>query len=145
MNIIIMGLLFEIGTKTYWRLYVLDLITFVTASEHFQNPIGKWWKRQISISLTHKYMTRTFLALYMYFSMIDWCFTPTLAIFQLYRGVHFSKPHGYSMDIEICLFHHFPIGFWKCSESVVCFSILLHLSIFNILYHKSYFNFSYDG
>ena len=27
-----MGLLFEIGTKTYWRLYVLDLITFVTAS-----------------------------------------------------------------------------------------------------------------
>jgi hypothetical protein len=32
MNIMIMGLLFEIGTKTYWRLYVLDLITFVTAS-----------------------------------------------------------------------------------------------------------------
>jgi len=41
--------------------------------------------------------------------LIDWCFTPTLAVFQLYRGGKMIETEANWMSVaHICTTAHFP-------------------------------------
>jgi len=44
--------------------------------------------------------------------LIDWCFTPTLAIFQLYRGLN-NFFYDHVTDVVMC------IHIWNCSWFII--------------------------
>jgi hypothetical protein len=76
--------------------------------------VEKWacgsWKRKFAMS-NHSWWGQIFkyISVIFFFKvgwLIDWCLTPTLAIFQLYRGVMFFSSHSFVFT------SYLPIKMW---------------------------------